>query len=164
MIAQIKKIVVVIGVFSILIIPSISTADTTSTQNNSCTGGSCKYYMLAPITSFDGVNPDGTIDIATSSVCTYLINLYKFGIYIAIGLAVLMIVLGGMQYVSTDAIGGKDDGKKRITAALQGLILALMAYLILNIINPAITLSSNLDLKADVTLSGSLGTANSTSG
>ncbi len=54
-------------------------------------------------------------------------------------LAVLMIIWGGVQYVSTDAWSGKEDGKKKIQAALGGLILALSTYLILNTIDPNLT-------------------------
>jgi hypothetical protein len=49
-----------------------------------------------------------------------------------------MIVIGGLQYLSTDAVSGKNDGRARITQALQGLLLALLSYLILNTINPQI--------------------------
>jgi hypothetical protein len=47
-----------------------------------------------------------------------------------------MIVIGGVQYLSTDAISGKNEGRKKIENALGGLLLAILAWLILNTINP----------------------------
>ena len=51
-------------------------------------------------------------------------------------LAVIMIVVGGVQYMTTDAFAGKSDARTTITKALLGLILALGSYLILKTINP----------------------------
>lgn len=53
-------------------------------------------------------------------------------------LAVLMIMYGGVRYMTTDAWTGKEEAKGIITNAVQGLILALVAWLILFIINPDI--------------------------
>src|SRR5690606_22709225 len=53
-------------------------------------------------------------------------------------LAVIMITLGGIQYMTTDAISGKTEGKAVITRALLGLMLALASWLILYTINPNI--------------------------
>lgn len=63
----------------------------------------------------------------------------KIAIQLAGMLAVIMIIVGGIQYVSTDSWSGKSDGKQRIQAALGGLALALASYIILNTINPALT-------------------------
>ncbi len=51
-------------------------------------------------------------------------------------LAVIKIILGGLQYMSTDAISGKEDGKHMIQSAVGGLLLAIIAWIILNTINP----------------------------
>lgn len=69
-----------------------------------------------------------------------LVNQYvKIAIQLAGMLAVIMIIVGGIQYVSTDSWSGKSDGKQRIQAALGGLALALASYIILNTINPTLT-------------------------
>ena len=70
-------------------------------------------------------------------------GLFKFGIIIAGFLAVVMIAFGGIQYMSTDAIHGKSEGRERITYALMGLLLVLFSWILLNTINPDI-LSFNL--------------------
>lgn len=72
-----------------------------------------------------------------------ILNLaFIWGIRIVIALALVFIVIGAVQYMTTDAIYDKKEGKERITAAIGGLILALVSWLILQTINPDI-LSSN---------------------
>ncbi|TSC66952.1 MAG: Uncharacterized protein G01um101472_582 [Parcubacteria group bacterium Gr01-1014_72] len=71
-----------------------------------------------------------------TNLCLYLRGAFRLAIAIAGALAVLMIVMGGIQYMSTDAIGGKTEGRGRIQNAIGGLILALASYLLLYTINP----------------------------
>lgn len=75
---------------------------------------------------------------ATSDLIKYLENIYTFGIAIAGILAVVMISLGAFSYIVT--AGGNSskmiDAKKMIFDAIFGLILALVAYLLLFVINP----------------------------
>ncbi len=131
------------------VVSLVSTGNTTGDATCSFSQNGGKYCLLAPIT---GISSDSkTINIVGGGLGEYLGNMYKFGVYIAIGLAVLMIVIGGLQYVSTDAIGDKSDGKKRIQNALAGLVLALMAYIILNTLNPNL-LKSDVTLGVDVNL------------
>jgi hypothetical protein len=101
------------------------------------------YKLLAPLPGLVG----DRVNIA-NGLGSYLNNLYTAGIAIATGLAVLMIVIGGIQYVSSDAIGGKSDGKQRIQDAIIGLLLAFMSYLLLNTLNPDLL---NNDLKLEET-------------
>jgi hypothetical protein len=99
------------------------------------------YQPLAPIT---GVTPP---NVSTADLSGYLESLFEIGVSVAGALAVIMIVIGGIQYMSTDAIGGKEAGKERITQAVWGLLLALVSYLILLTINPQLVqtnLSTNL--------------------
>lgn len=64
-----------------------------------------------------------------------LARLYIFGVGVVAVLAVIMLVIGGVQYM---VAGDKDPGpaKERIKNAIWGLILALTSYLILYTINP----------------------------
>ena len=66
---------------------------------------------------------------------TYAPVLFNLAIGIAGVLAVIMMIVGGLQYMSTDAMSGKTEGKERITAALGGLALALIAFILLQTIN-----------------------------
>lgn len=64
---------------------------------------------------------------------------YNIGLGIAGILAVVMIVVAGIQWVTS---GGNSEmissAKKRIGGALIGLLIAYLSYTILNIVNPAL--------------------------
>lgn len=85
-----------------------------------CTGGQLKSF-------------DPSKDNALS---TYLNIIIKILIGIAAVLAVIMIVMGGIEYMTSDFVSSKEEGKKRITNAIIGLLIALGAYLILYTVNP----------------------------
>lgn len=87
------------------------------------------YEVLQPLPNLTGKE--------TSSVGGYLSNIYLIGIGLAGVLAVLMIVIGGIQYVASGiSPSAKEDAKGKITSAILGLLLALLSYIILNTINP----------------------------
>ena len=75
---------------------------------------------------------------ATSDLVQYLQDIYSFGIAIAGILAVVMISFGAFSYIITS--GGNSskmlDAKDMITEAIFGLVLALVAYLLLFVLNP----------------------------
>ena len=73
---------------------------------------------------------------STADTVGYLQKMIFFVIGLAIVLAILMIVWGGIQYMASEAFTEKQDAVNRMTMALFGLIIALGAYLLLNIINP----------------------------
>ena len=97
------------------------------------------YTPLAPL-------PDLAPGVDNGSFTYFIQNSFYLLIGVAGVLAVIMIMLGGIQYMSTDAIGGKEEGKEKITKALLGLLLAIGAWLILNTINPNIL---SLDLSTE---------------
>lgn len=97
------------------------------------------YQMLAPIQQLTGGG--NTVDLAT-----YIPNMIKLIIGLASALAVIKIIIGGIQYMSTDAVGGKSAGKDTIQNALLGLLLAISAYTILYTVNPKLL---NIDLNID---------------
>ena len=51
-------------------------------------------------------------------------------------LAVIEIVVGGLQYALSESLFSKEDALDRIKMALLGLFIALVSWLILNTINP----------------------------
>ena len=65
-------------------------------------------------------------------------GIFKFGITIASFLAVIMIMIGGIIYMSTDKIGGKESGKDMINQAILGILLILISVIMLEVINPDI--------------------------
>lgn len=98
------------------------------------------YTYLAPLSDEKTFNPD-----QENALSKYINFVVKIAIGIAAVLAVIMIVMGGIQYMTSELISSKEEGKKRITNAILGLLIALGAYLILYTINP------NL-LKLDITI------------
>jgi hypothetical protein len=70
-------------------------------------------------------------------------------------LAVVMIVIGGIEYMTTELISGKEAGKERILHAIFGLLLALGAWTLLNQINPDI-LKTDLSSLQNVTVNVAL--------
>jgi len=79
----------------------------------------------------------GETAVKSGDLGTYLIQIYWYVMYLAVGLAVLMLVIGGLEYTLTwTKEVSKEKAKNRIQMALIGLLLALGSYLILNEINP----------------------------
>ncbi|MDP3996564.1 MAG: pilin [bacterium] len=114
------KTVLAVVVFAIL----FGVGDNVIAQSNDT------YVPLAPI--------EGTFAESTgkTSLTTYIAGAFRIAIALCGVLAFLMIVIGGFQYMSTDAIGGKTEGKERILQAVGGLVLALSSWLIINTLNP----------------------------
>lgn len=122
---------------------------------------STEYKLLTPLP----IGPNNTnAEIVTAE--TYIPGIIMLIIGIAGVLAVVKIIFGGIQYMSTDAIGGKSEGKTHITNALWGLLLIISAYIILFTINPNLV-NLNLEIKG-LRIGGAfetgLGNASSTTG
>ncbi len=87
------------------------------------------YVPLAPL---PGVTAGQGIGLGN-----YVNAIFKIGIGLAGVFAVLMIVIGGVQYIGGAANpSARSEAKGKITNAIFGLLLALSAWLILYIINP----------------------------
>jgi hypothetical protein len=80
----------------------------------------------------------GDITIRANNPATLIIDIFRYTIAASAALAIVMIIIGGIQYMSTDAWSGKKDGKERIKQALVGLLLVMLTFLILQTINPKI--------------------------
>ena len=69
----------------------------------------------------------------------YLTWAFRFTLALAGFLAVMMIVIGGVEYIISGANeSSRSDAKKRINSAISGLVLALVSYLVLYTINPSL--------------------------
>ncbi len=110
------------------------------------TYGAVNYEMLAPLPDVAG-SAQTSVKIDDNYLQTYFRTLYRMGIALATGLAVLMIIMGGIEYITTDAIGGKEEGKERISNAIMGLLLALSSFVILRTIDPNLV-NVSLDIKS----------------
>lgn len=77
----------------------------------------------------------------------YITGLYKYLLAISGILAVLMLMIGGIQYVVSPGGGEMGAAKKRITSALTGMVLLFCTYLVLFIINPDLVLFKGLSIQ-----------------
>ncbi len=80
----------------------------------------------------------GKEGVDTKTLSDFVGYAFKLGLGIAVVLTIVMIMFGGIQYMTTESFNGKGDAKKRINDALIGLGLALVSYLLLYIINPCL--------------------------
>ena len=106
--------------------------------NNNIVNAVDEYILLEPLPGMGGTGVGPGVGV-------YLQSIYKIGLGIAGILAVVMITIGGVMYMTTEAVGGKSDAKNKINNAIIGLILALSSFLLLKTINPAF-ISSELSL------------------
>lgn len=95
------------------------------------------YTLLQPIPlDKSGCTGNETGDqVCETTPGPYIEGIFTLIIAIAGGLAVIMLIYGGIKYMSTDAIGGKSEAKDTIQNALWGLLLVISAWLILSTIN-----------------------------
>ncbi|MDP1629018.1 MAG: hypothetical protein Q8L57_00190, partial [bacterium] len=83
----------------------------------------------------------------TVTLPQYLRGIFIFGLA-AVGItAMASIMLGGIRYMASDLITTKQDAKDQILSAIQGLLLLLFSYLILNTINPELVSLRTAELK-----------------
>lgn len=104
------------------------TIDPTTIGAVDCASGTDGYCLLAPLPGLTVINDTELND--------YFGIIYRLLIGLAGVLAVVMIFFGGVQYMTTDALGEKEEGRKRIWNAVVGLVIALGSYAILNTVNP----------------------------
>lgn len=95
--------------------------------NNQGTKGSEGYNLLAPIPGMKSA-PDNIGD--------YFNTILLLAIGLCGAMAVVMLIIAGVQYMGEESIFGKTQAKQRITDSVLGLLIALGAFAILNTINP----------------------------
>jgi len=90
--------------------------------------------------------PNSPLTSAASSanVGEFLLSVFKWGVSLAVAMAILFVIYGGVEYMTTDAVFKKEEGREKITAAVAGLLIVFASWLILNTINPDI-LTTNID-------------------
>lgn len=106
-------------------------------------GGSGVYKLLAPIGSLEEIDTTGKTcpgnpDIANGIGC-YLNIIFKIAIGLCAALAVIMLVINGIKYMTSESFTEKSELKKDMLGPIMGLFIALGAFAILNTINPALT-------------------------
>jgi hypothetical protein len=141
-----KKILMVLIVGAIVIISPFTFKISVEAAN--------EYTVLAPLpgTTLSDCQP-GSDDCKTT-LEKYLPGMFNLLIGLSATFAVLMIVIGGFQYMSSDSIMKTEKGKGRIKNSIYALILVIGAYLILYTINPKL-LELNLNIES-ATVKGAL--------
>ncbi len=95
--------------------------------------------VLEPI---QGITGSGS----SLTLASLLQNLFSALLGIGAMLAVVMLVYGGIQYMTSDQVFSKEDARARIKNAVLGLLLLFGSVLILEQINPDL-LKFNLNLR-----------------
>ena len=91
-----------------------------------------------PLESIPGTGISSTSPMTFTNLGAFFGQIFNYGIAVAAVLALIMIIAGGIQYMTTDSWNKKEEGKERIRNALYGLGLALVSWLILYTINPCL--------------------------
>lgn len=79
--------------------------------------------------------------VRTNFLADYINGMYVFLLGIAVTLAIVMVMIGGLQYtIGAGSEGQISKGKEKIKNAVTGLILLLGVFLILQTVNPQLVL------------------------
>lgn len=110
--------------------------------------GCTDYYLLAPLPCKLGTDA-GCVDVGdgkgqlqkfdpmqSNNLGVYLNFMIILFIGICAVMSIVMIVVGGLEYMTSELVHSKEAGKEKIEHALLGLIIALGAWALLNTINP----------------------------
>ena len=121
------------------------------------------YHLLSPLPCEEGTDSCETgklevfnpTDTENNLIGRYLNIMFRIFIGLCAILAIMMIVIGGLEYMTIDLVSSKEHAKQRIWGAVLGLLLALGSYAILNQINPDLLKTDFSSLK-DVTVQVSM--------
>lgn len=98
----------------------------------------------------DETTPDtcvcGTAMVCVQTLDNYLNAIYRWSIGAGTIFAIVLIMLGGVQWMLGSAIGTIDKAKKRVQNASLGLLFLLTTSMILTFINPNITTLASIEL------------------
>lgn len=110
-----------------------------------------EYKYLEKLPDASG-NPQETFVFNDNSINNYINTLIRLAIGIGGVLAVVRIVMGGIEYMGNEVISNKESGRDKINNAILGLILVLSAYVILNTINSQLISGAPKIENAEVTV------------
>ncbi|MDE2079173.1 MAG: hypothetical protein KGI73_02185 [Patescibacteria group bacterium] len=105
------------------------------------TGGGTGNFQFQPIVPLPLLG--GSTLQQQTPLSSYVNSLFQLAITVGVVLAVIMIIIDGFKYMTSEAVGNKKDALQGIRSALFGLLIILAATLVLNIINPQL-ISLNL--------------------
>lgn len=73
---------------------------------------------------------------AVADLGTYIGYVYRYGVRVAVMLAVIVIMVGGVLWMTSAGTGNLEKAKTMIMNAVIGLLIAVGSYVILQTINP----------------------------
>lgn len=85
--------------------------------------------------------------LSVNFIGEYVSAVYKYLIGIALTIAIVFVMIGGLQYVVGASTGEIGKAKERIKNAITGFVLLLAVYVILFTVNPSLTLFNSVSLK-----------------
>src|SRR3989344_6496529 len=116
----------------VLVLFNIETVKAESSSSQSSESG-FTYTLLQPLPK------EGTDLSENVTLEEYLTWAFRFILVLTGFLAVMMIVIGGVEYIISGANEAmRGEAKKRIENAIWGLVMALVSYLVLYTINPSL--------------------------
>ena len=130
------------------LLPFGAYAQTTASHSTLLAADTGPRFHFVPIVPIPISGQSGTLDENTSLGC-YVNAVFNIAIMVSVVLAVIMIIIDGFKYMTTEAVGNKKDALGGIRQALFGLILLLASWLILHVINPQITNLNVLQLNGN---------------
>lgn len=106
-----------------------ATVGGTTTESTASCDGEFGYCLLAPLPGLEKITPDINFGDYVNTI---------FGLIIGLSgaVAVVIIVIAGITYMSSDVITKKSTALNMIWNTLGGIALLLCAYILLNTINP----------------------------
>ena len=116
-----------------------SSANTTGTNSNTPSGASTKKITYSPLEPLPGLE-----NVQDLNFAQFLGTIFKLLITAGALLAVGTLVYAGISYILSEAFETKGEAKKRMQAAIFGLIILLGAWLMLYTVNPTL-LNFNLN-------------------
>ncbi len=118
--------------------PTPTPTSPTGTPGSTTTYQPTAYTLLAPLPDpYNNSQLLNTFDPTDDKALGKYLNLIiKLIIGLSAVMAVVMIVIGGIEYMTSELISGKEAGRERMLHAVLGLLIALGAWALLNTINP----------------------------
>jgi hypothetical protein len=110
-------------IFSFL--PLVSFAQNVTTSAKSGGGGGAEYTPIAKNFFTEGISFEKMLE-----------RIFQVSIILTIVLVVIMIIVGGVEYMGSESVFKKGEGKERIFAAISGLLIALVSILLISTILP----------------------------
>lgn len=137
-----------ISIFCLSLIMTLAIATPCFADDNSSATATPTVQLKPPVLQIPIPNLPSFSNVATASggtvsipwIAQYIIAIYQYLIIIGSVIAVVVMMIGGIMYLTA---GGLPDNVKRanglMMAAISGLVVLLCSYFMLKIINPSLT-------------------------